>query len=57
MFFISSFVLFVSFADLQRELVVIEEEEYATNYKFGVMFAKPGQKEESEMLRNGNAPN
>ncbi len=39
--------------DLQRELLVLEEQEGSINFKFGIVYAKHGQLTDDEMLSNG----
>lgn len=41
-------------ADLQKDLLLLEEQEGSVNFKFGVIFMKPGQVCDDEMLSNGN---
>jgi hypothetical protein len=40
--------------DLQRELLVLEEQEGSINFKFGIVYAKNGQLTDDEMLSNGS---
>ena len=40
-------------ADMQQELLVLEEQEGSINFKFGVVYAKNGQITDDEMLSNG----
>jgi hypothetical protein len=39
--------------DIQRELLVLEEQEGSINFKFGIVYAKHGQITDDEMLSNG----
>lgn len=39
--------------DLQKELLVLEEQEGSINFKFGVVYARHGQLTDDEMLSNG----
>lgn len=43
--------------DVQKELLVLEEQEGSINFKFGVVYAKHGQLTDDEMLSNGNLYN
>ncbi|XP_012283954.1 GTPase-activating Rap/Ran-GAP domain-like protein 3 isoform X2 [Orussus abietinus] len=38
--------------ELQKDLLLLEEQEGSVNFKFGVIFAKPGQTTDDEMLSN-----
>lgn len=40
-------------ADIQKDLLLLEEQEGSVNFKFGVVYMKPGQKCDDEMLSNG----
>lgn len=40
--------------EIQKELLVLEEQEGSINFKFGVVYAKHGQLTDDEMLSNGN---
>lgn len=40
--------------EIQKELLVLEEQEGSINFKFGVVYAKYGQLTDDEMLSNGN---
>lgn len=40
-------------ADIQKDLLLLEEQEGSVNFKFGVVYMKPGQKMDDEMLSNG----
>ncbi|XP_061554562.1 GTPase-activating Rap/Ran-GAP domain-like protein 3 isoform X5 [Phycodurus eques] len=39
--------------DIQKDLLVLEEQEGSVNFKFGVLFAKDGQLTDDEMFSNG----
>lgn len=40
-------------ADIQKDLLLLEEQEGSVNFKFGVIYMKSGQKVDDEMLSNG----
>ena len=40
--------------ELQRELLILEEQEGSVNFKFGIVYSKHGQLTDDEMLSNGN---
>lgn len=40
-------------ADIQKDLLLLEEQEGSVNFKFGVVYMKAGQKLDDEMLSNG----
>ncbi|XP_071802131.1 GTPase-activating Rap/Ran-GAP domain-like protein 3 isoform X2 [Asterias amurensis] len=40
--------------DIQKELLLLEEQEGSVNFKFGVLYAKEGQKSDDEMFSNEN---
>lgn len=40
--------------DIQKDLLLLEEQEGSVNFKFGVVYMKAGQKCDDEMLSNGN---
>lgn len=40
-------------ADIQKDLLLLEEQEGSVNFKFGVVYMKGGQKCDDEMLSNG----
>lgn len=40
-------------ADIQKDLLLLEEQEGSVNFKFGVVYMKYGQKCDDEMLSNG----
>lgn len=42
-------------ADIQKDLLLLEEQEGSVNFKFGVVYMKAGQKMDDEMLSNGKA--
>eukprot|EP00794_Sanderia_malayensis_P015830 gene15830-17426_t len=42
----------VTEAEIQRELIVLEEQEGSVNFKFGVIYAKAGQVTDNEMFSN-----
>ena len=39
--------------EIQRELLLLEEQEGSINFKFGIVYAKHGQLTDDEMLSNG----
>lgn len=39
-------------ADIQKDLLLLEEQEGSVNFKFGVLYMKPGQSCDDEMLSN-----
>lgn len=39
--------------DIQKDLLLLEEQEGSVNFKFGVLYAKTGQETDDEMLSNG----
>lgn len=39
-------------ADIQKDLLLLEEQEGSVNFKFGVIYMKPGQVCDDEMLSN-----
>lgn len=39
--------------EIQKELLVLEEQEGSVNFKFGVLYAKDGQTSDDEMFSNG----
>ena len=39
--------------EVQKELLVLEEQEGSVNFKFGVIYAKKGQRTDDEMFGNG----
>lgn len=39
--------------DIQKDLLLLEEQEGSVNFKFGVVYMKPGQTTDDEMLSNG----
>ena len=39
--------------EIQRELLVLEEQEGSINFKFGIVYARHGQLTDDEMLSNG----
>jgi len=41
-------------AEIQKELIVLEEQEGSVNFKFGVIFARDGQTTDDEMFSNAN---
>jgi hypothetical protein len=41
-------------ADIQKDLLLLEEQEGSVNFKFGVVYMKGGQKLDDEMLSNGD---
>lgn len=40
-------------ADIQKDLLLLEEQEGSVNFKFGVVYMRPGQTCDDEMLSNG----
>ncbi|XP_071821596.1 GTPase-activating Rap/Ran-GAP domain-like protein 3 isoform X4 [Apostichopus japonicus] len=40
--------------DVQKELLLLEEQEGSVNFKFGVLYASPGQTTDDEMFSNEN---
>lgn len=42
----------ITSADVQRELLVLEEQEGALNFKFGILLGLPGQQTDDEMFSN-----
>lgn len=40
-------------ADIQKDLLLLEEQEGSVNFKFGVIYMKSGQRMDDEMLSNG----
>ncbi|GCB66265.1 hypothetical protein scyTo_0011981 [Scyliorhinus torazame] len=40
-------------AEIQKDLLVLEEQEGSVNFKFGVLYAKDGQLTDDEMFSNG----
>lgn len=38
---------------MQKDVLLLEEQEGSVNFKIGVMIMKPGQKTDDEMLSNG----
>lgn len=40
-------------ADIQKDLLLLEEQEGSVNFKFGVIYMKTGQRMDDEMLSNG----
>lgn len=42
-------------ADIQKDLLLLEEQEGSVNFKFGVVYMKAGQKMDDEMLSNGRS--
>lgn len=43
--------------DIQKDLLLLEEQEGSVNFKFGVVYMKAGQKCDDEMLSNGKFTN
>jgi len=43
--------------NLQKELLLLEEQEGSINFKFGIVYAKCGQLIDDEMFSNGNKIN
>lgn len=42
-------------ADIQKDLLLLEEQEGSVNFKFGVIYMQGGQKVDDEMLSNGRS--
>lgn len=40
--------------DIQKDLLLLEEQEGSVNFKFGVIYMKHGQTTDDEILSNGN---
>ena len=40
-------------AEIQKDLLLLEEQEGSVNFKFGVIFMRGGQRVDDEMLSNG----
>lgn len=40
-------------AEIQKDLLLLEEQEGSVNFKFGVIYMKGGQTMDDEMLSNG----
>lgn len=40
--------------DLQKDLLLLEEQEGSVNFKFGIVYMKQGQTTDDEILSNGN---
>lgn len=40
--------------DIQKDLLLLEEQEGSVNFKFGVVYMKSGQTSDDDMLSNGN---
>nr|CAD7462843.1 unnamed protein product [Timema tahoe] len=38
--------------DIQKDLLLLEEQEGSVNFKFGILYCRPGQKTDDEMLSN-----
>lgn len=51
---IKSIVREILAPDLQKELLLLEEQEGSINFKFGIVYAKHGQLIDDEMFANGN---
>lgn len=43
----------ITCAELQKDVLLLEEQEGSVNFKIGVMLMNPGQKTDDEMLSNG----
>lgn len=41
--------------EIQKELLILEEQEGSINFKFGIVYAKHGQLTDDEMLSNGKS--
>lgn len=39
--------------ELQKDLLLLEEQEGSVNFKFGIVYMKQGQTTDDEMLSNG----
>ncbi|CAG9783201.1 unnamed protein product [Diatraea saccharalis] len=44
----------ITCAELQKDILLLEEQEGSVNFKIGVMLMKPAQKTDDEMLSNGD---
>lgn len=42
--------------DIQKDLLLLEEQEGSVNFKFGVIYMKHGQTTDDEILSNGKTP-
>lgn len=40
--------------DIQKDLLLLEEQEGSVNFKFGIIYMKQGQATDDEILSNGN---
>lgn len=43
--------------DIQKDLLLLEEQEGSVNFKFGIIYMKHGQVTDDEILSNGELPN
>lgn len=43
--------------DIQKDLLLLEEQEGSVNFKFGVIYMKQGQSSDDEILSNGKYSN
>lgn len=43
----------ITVADIQKDLLLLEEQEGSVNFKFGVIYMRAGQTCDDEMLSNG----
>lgn len=41
--------------DIQKDLLLLEEQEGSVNFKFGVIYMKEGQTSDDEILSNGRS--
>lgn len=48
-----AFLCLVIFPTFVQDLLLLEEQEGSVNFKFGVLYTKPGQLTDDEMLSNG----
>lgn len=46
-------VIKIACPELQKDVLLLEEQEGSVNFKIGVMIMKPGQRTDDEMLSNG----
>lgn len=47
------FLCLIIFPTFVQDLLLLEEQEGSVNFKFGVLYTKPGQLTDDEMLSNG----
>lgn len=46
-------IIKIACPELQKDVLLLEEQEGSVNFKIGVMIMKPGQRTDDEMLSNG----